>query len=149
MVEGHIQRTHNMANDCCRLYIFSNMSFFSKPILRTHKSHSHVFLLPRYGCAYECGILVSKTKVDQEDDSDAEDEDPGGDAVVGEAKAADGEEENAADKVDEELKLRDAAANDVVEEDAGDDDGIADNNSLPKIADAYISGQCFQRKGKD
>merc|ERR1719237_1380643 len=40
--------------------------------------------------------------------------------------------ENAADKVDEELELRDPAANDVVEEDAGDDDGIADNNSHAK-----------------
>ena len=91
-------------------------------------------LLPRYSCACKRGIFISKTKVDQEDDADAEDEDPGGDAIVCQAKAANGEEEHASDKVDEELKLRDAAANDVVEEDAGDNDGIANNKSLPKNA---------------
>ena len=83
---------------------------------------------------HKFGFHVSKTKVDQEDDADAEVENTSYDRVIGDAKTADDKEENAADKVDEELELRDPAANDVVEEDAGDDDGIADNNSLPKIA---------------
>ena len=90
-------------------------------------------LLPRHGCCgYKGGVLEDKTKVDEEDDADAEGEDTGCDGVVGESKTADGEEENAADEVEEELEAGDAAANNVVDQDAGDDDGIADNDSLPK-----------------
>ena len=88
-------------------------------------------VLPRQG--YRCWIFVSKTKVDQEDDANAEGQHPNSIDIIGDANAADDEEEHAADKVDEELKLRDPAANDVVEEDAGDDDGIADNDSLQEV----------------
>ena len=55
--------------------------------------------------------------------------------LIKEAKAAnDDEEEDTPHKVDDELQLRNAAANNVVEKDARDDDGITDNYSLQKIA---------------
>ena len=76
---------------------------------------------------------MSKTKIDQEDDADAQGEHPSGDGLVGQAKTANSEEEDTADKVEEMLKLGDTAADDVVEEDAGDDDGVADNDSLQKL----------------
>ena len=88
-------------------------------------------VLPRQG--NRCWIFVSKTKVDQEDDANAEGEHPNCEEFIGDANAADDKEEDAADKVDEELKLRDPTANDVVEEDAGDDDGIADDDSLQEV----------------
>ena len=88
-------------------------------------------LLPRHG--YGCGIFVSKTKVDQEDDADGQHENTNCKDFIGDSDAADHKEEDTADKVDEELELREAAASDVVEEDAGDDDGIADDDSLQEV----------------
>ena len=52
-----------------------------------------------WSCAHKFGIFVSKTKIDQEDDADAQGEHPSGDGLVGQAKTADGEEEDTADKV--------------------------------------------------
>ena len=79
-------------------------------------------------------MFVSKAKIDQEKDADEKSEHTSGVGLIEQAKAADDEEENTSDKVDDELQLRNAAANDVVEKDAGDDDSITDNDSLQKVA---------------
>ena len=87
---------------------------------------------PQDICAYKFCLFVNNTKINQEEDADAKSEQPNDVGLIFQCKTPNSDEEDASDKVDEELQLGDAAADEVVEKDAWDDDGIADNDSLQK-----------------
>ena len=88
--------------------------------------------MPRDDPAHKFGIFVKKTKIKEEEDADAKSEQPSDVGLIFHGKTADYKEKDASDKVDDELQLGNAATNDVVEKDAWEDDGIANNDSLKK-----------------
>ena len=109
-----------------------NVGSYKKTSWLSQRGNHRCIFSPWDSCAHKFGIFENKTKINEEEDADAKSEQPSDVSLIFQCKTPNSEEEDASDKVDEELQLRNAAANDVVEKDAGDNDGIADNDSLQK-----------------